>query len=289
MRSSKVLITTLCLLILPIFTAQAITGNGSIKQKKSLNRAGVSAHGELQPDGSIRLYYSSAAARGTAIESCNKAGACSQIGTIGGINDLTTVTLQDGTKRAYFVSPDVQSGVKSIASASMSADGLSLGSISTTGVATAIDAKAWGVPDAVVLPDGRVRIYYVSKRKRDRSEINLSMTSTDASGINFVADRGIRTRGGLVDFEVLQAVSGDWIAIASTTPGSPPQKLFLGTSKDGLKWNFKKTNLMPANKNYLDPAGVKIGKNKFLLYYTSSPKSNPFDGFNLHQGVLTVR
>lgn len=287
MRSSKVFIITLCLLILPIFTAQAVTGIGSIKQKKSLNRAGVSAHGELQADGSIRLYYSSAAARGTAIESCSKSGACSQIGTIPGINDLTTVTLQDGTKRAYFVSPNVQSGVKSIATAAMSADGLSLGAISSTGVATAIDAKAWGVPDAVVLPDGRVRIYYVNKRSK--GEINLSMTSTDATGVNFVADRGTRTTGGLVDFEVLQAVSGDWIAIASTTPGAPPQKLYLGTSKDGLKWNFKKTNLMPANKNYLDPAGVKIGKNKFLLYYTSSPKSNPFDGFNLEQGVLTVR
>lgn len=287
MRRFKVFILTICFFILPIFTAQAVTGFGTINQKKSLNRAGVSAHGELQEDGSIRLYYSSAAAAGTVIESCTKSGSCSQIGTIPGINDLTTVTLEDGSKRAYFVSPNVQSGVKSIATAAMSADGLTLGVITSTGVATAIDAKAWGVPDSVVLPDGRVRIYFVDKR--NKGEVTLSMTSIDATGVNFVADRGIRTKGGLVDFEVLQAVNGDWIAIASTSPGSPPQKLFLGTSKDGLKWKFKKTNLMPAKKNYLDPSGVKIGKNRFLLYYTSSPKSNPFDGFNLEQGLLTVR
>ena len=58
---------------------------------------------------------------------------------------------------------------------------------------------AWGVPDAVLLPDGRVRIYWVEPSPQGgmATENIVSATSTDATGTVFVRDAGTRTTGGL--------------------------------------------------------------------------------------------
>ena len=93
---------------------------------------------------------------------------------------------------------------------------------------------AWGVPDAVLLPDGRVRIYWVEPSPQGgmATENIVSATSTDIAGTVFARDEGTRTTGGLVDFEVLRAEPGNWLAIMSTSPEDMknPQRLLVGTS-----------------------------------------------------------
>ena len=88
---------------------------------------------------------------------------------------------------------------------------------------------------------------------------------------------------------MLQAKNGAWLAIASTTPGNPPQRLLVGRSTDGLKWTFGTKPVSSLKINALDPTGFSAGKkNTFHLYYTTSPKANPFDGFAITQATLTI-
>lgn len=261
---------------------------GSITAPKSLGLQGVSPHAVALPDGSVRLYYSSMEG-GTAVERCTLAGACVRQGIIPGVSDLTTVTLVDGTQRGYFVQFDPNTQAKAISTAVMSADGLGYSAPIPVGIASAPGERAWGVPDSVVLPDGRVRLYWVEVPAGSRGEAIVSATSTDVAGTTFVRDPGLRLKNGLVDFEVLQARDGAWIGISSSTPGTPPQRLFLATSKDGLTWQVNKKAISPSSRNFLDPTGLPVGPNRFTLYVTISPKATPFDGFVVNQTRLRVK
>lgn len=256
----------------------------------SLGVSGVSAHPVPLAGSGTQLYYSSMDG-GTAVDLCTDAGACTRQGLLRGVNDVTVVTLRSGARRGYFVQFDPATQAKAMSTAVFAADGLSYADPVPLGIASAPGERAWGVPDAVVLPDGRVRLYWVESIPSGprAGEAIVSATSPDASGTSFVRDPGYRTTGGVVDFEVLQAVPGRWIAIASTTPGRPPQALLMASSRDGLAWQVNRDPISPRTANYLDPAGVPTGRNTFRIFFTTSPRSDPFNGFVLRQATLTVR
>lgn len=262
---------------------------GRLSARVPLGLSGVSSHPVPQPDGSVQLYYSSMDG-GTAVDLCSAAGSCTRQALLRGINDLTIVTLASGERRGYFVQPDPSTQSRALFTAVIAADGLSYSDPRPLGIASAPGEKAWGVPDSVVLPDGRVRLYWVENITSGAraGEATVSATSTDATGLVFVRDPGYRTTGGVVDFEVLQSTPGRWVGIASTTPGRPPQKLLLASSKDGLTWRVNREPISPASANYLDPSGFATGRNTFRIYFTTSPKSNPFDGFTIVQATLKV-
>ena len=68
-----------------------------------------------------------------------------------------------------------------------------------------------------------------------------------------------------MDFEVLRAKKGDWVAVMSTTPATipdSPQGIHVATSTDGLSWDVLPGNLAPTTKSYLDPTGIEIGPNQ---------------------------
>jgi hypothetical protein len=263
---------------------------GSLGPMTPLGTAGVSAHAVALPDGSAQLYYSSMDG-GTAVDSCTAQGACSRQTVLRGVNDFTVVTLQDGTRRGYFLQMDPTTQSKAMFTAVVASDGLSYADPIPLGIASQPGQRAWGVPDSVILPDGRVRLYWVDMPARGprAGEVIVSATSTDASGTVFTRDPGYRTTGGLVDFEVLQARPGHWIAITSTMPARPPQALLLAVSKDGLRWQVNRRPISPSSANYLDPTGIPIDRNRFRVYFTTAPKNDPFGGFALNQAVLTVK
>ena len=151
---------------------------------------------------------------------------------------------------------------------------------------------AWGVPDAVLLPDGRVRVYWVEPSPLGgmATENIVSATSTDVTGTVFVRDGGTRTTGGLVDFEVLRAESGNWLAIMSTSPEDMenPQRLLVGTSDDGLTWQINPESLTSREMSYLDPTGIPTGDNTFLVYYATSPNVLGDREYTLEQATLTA-
>ena len=260
---------------------------GTLSDQQSMQMAGVSAHADLMPDGTLRLYFGSDRG-GVDYYTCTNAKKpkCTFVTTMTGVSDLSDVVLLDGTRRAYFVAHPSQGGQKEIGSAALDASGLITGEYKATGIPSVPDdTKAWGVPDSVLLPDGRVRIYYVDQGRT--GEVIKSATSIDTRGVDFVVDAGTLATGGKCDFEVLRAKKGGWLAVTSTTPGRPPQRLMLGKSSDGLTWSFG-APFSPKNKNYLDPAGFAIAKNTFRIFYTTAPKSSPFGPFTLNVGRLKV-
>ena len=264
---------------------------GSLGTPTALGLSGASPHADLMEDGSVRLYFPSPQTRGTAVATCTLAGNCSIVGSIERAADLTDVVLTDGSRRAYFVDFDPNTKFKGIYTAPLSADGLTLGDRVSLGIFSE-GAMAWGVPDAVLLPDGRVRIYWVEPSPQGgmATENIVSATSTDATGTVFVRDAGTRTTGGLVDFEVLRAEPGNWLAIMSTSPEDMknPQRLLVGTSDDGLTWRINPKSLTSRKMSYLDPTGIPTGDDRFLVYYAKAPNVLGDREYTLEQATLRV-
>jgi len=241
---------------------------GPIKQ---LNATGVSAHIEEISEGYRLSYADNGPLR---VSNLSKNFNLTRAGEINHIADLTVVTTVNGSKRGYYVKSEPNFGQKEIFTADISSDGLLLSNPISTGF-TSEGSMAWGVPDAVRIPDGRVRIYWVEDpQARVRAdEVVVSATSTDSSGTSFMRDEGERTTGGYVDFEVLRAKRGDWVAVMSTTPATipdSPQGIHVATSTDGLSWDILPNNLAPTNMSYLDPTGVEIGNNQWQLVLSES-------------------
>lgn len=273
------------LLIVPAGAAAAEpTVSGRISGIASLGLDGVSPFALSAGGGASDLWYSGGGA--TQRVSCTPAGACTPTGSIPQISDLSIVTLPNGTRRAYFKEMRPDLGQQVIASAVFGADGTLGAEHIPTGISASATERAWGVPDAVLGPDGRVRLFWTAPGRG--GEVTRSAKATDAAGTAFAAEPGNRTTGGIVDFEVLQAKKGAWIAIASTTPGRPPQRLLIGTSPNGRTWTFGKTSLTKLDRNALDPAAYPIGRNRYRLFYATSPKADPFSGFDIVQATLTL-
>lgn len=262
----------------------------------SLKTAGVSPHLE-SIGGAYRLSYTDIGMAKIADMSSGNF-VLTPRGQIEGISDLTVVTSGDGIRRGYYVQRDFHTDEAEIYSAKISDDGLTLTDPFATGI-TDGGSMAWGVPDAIRLPDGRVRLYWVEDPPaggKEHKEWIVSATSDDITGTRFIRDPGQRTTGGYVDFEVLQAKAGDWIAVMSSTPPArpehPPQGIYVGTSKDGLNWTINADNLAPTNKSYLDPTGVAVGKNQWQLVMAQSENAawgNPQDqAYSLAHTLLSL-
>jgi hypothetical protein len=264
---------------------------GSLGAPTSLGLNGASPHADLLADGTVRLYFPSPQFDGTAVAECTQAGACSIVGSIERIADLTDVVLRDGSRRAYFVEFDPSTQQKAIYTAPLSPENVHLRDRSSVGISSG-GAMAWGVPDSVLLPDGRVRLYWVEPSPQGgmATEVVVSATSTDTSGTVFVRDPGYRTTGGRVDFEVLRAETGNWLAIMSTSPEDPqnPQRLLLATSDDGLDWQVSPKSLTQSDMSYLDPTGIPTGPDTFLIYYAKAPNALGDRQYTLEQATLTM-
>lgn len=273
-----ILFSVTFLLLVPS-EAQLTGGTWSFTTESvNLGLTGVSPHAEKLPSGVDRLYFASEAALPDPImvQDCSDAGTCTRL-TLGSRfgSDATIVTLNSGARKAFFV--EMGPAGKKIRFATVNSDGLSHGTVSdlkVDGSSVPQTELAWGVPDAIVLPDGKVRIYWVlvdqATGKPGLPEAIVSATSTDATATDFVRDPGLRLTGGYVDPEILRAKDGDWVMITSTGPGAGTQYLYMATSSDGLTWNLNTTPITTAAQSALDPTGYEIGTNTWRIYYAST-------------------
>ena len=240
-----------------------------------LDVAGVSPHLEQLDDGSLRLFYASIEAGGNAVALCSAELVCEHQGAIERVSDVTVVETPAGERRAYFVEFDPQANDKMIYTGLISDDGLTISDRSSLGFSSA-GMMAWGVPDSVVTPDGLVRLFWVEAGDGRASERLVSATSTDGTGTEFVRDEGFRATGGYVDFEVLQALDGDWVAVMSTSPENlpnDPQAIHVGFSDDGLEWDIDPTPISPLDMSYLDPTGVPTADGNWLIVMAVAPNA----------------
>jgi hypothetical protein len=262
----------------------------------NLNLRGVSPYVEKTASGLDRIWFASpdALPDPVMVVDCNEAGSCvrqtlaSRFGS-----DATFVTLKDGTRKVFFV--EMGPGGKKIRFATVTGDTLAHGAISDLNVAGSSvpqNERAWGVPDSVVLPDGRVRVYWVladqATAKPGLPESVVSATSTDATASSFVRDAGTRLTGGYVDTDILRATDGDWLMMVSTGPGAGTQYLYMATSKDGLAWDVLPNAISSNSESALDPTGYETGTNTWRIYYASAaPGKRTDENYILKRATLT--
>lgn len=263
----------------------------------SLGLKGVSPHVQKTSKGD-RLWRSDMVPTGTAVTICDSSGNCTQetfsTGSAGPVSDFTIAKAPSGW-RAYFKSTDSTS--QKIMSAPCTTDDcLSFGTpvLTSSGMVVSKDQKAWGVPDAVTLPDGRVRIYIVESdmsQKTSCPENVASYISTD--GITFTKETGWRLTGGYVDTEILSTKKNNWVMIVADGPGCgsskgsmKPQQLFITTSKNGLKWAKPKV-LTKTDSGRLDPTGYEVKANTYRIYYASGSITD--NNYSIKRATLRLK
>ena len=283
MRYFKTLPLALLLAVgLPHASAQAVVEWQLTDDAVSLGMNGASPHVEKTASGD-RVFRSDMVPSGTAVSMCTDAGTCtSETLTVsgGGVSDYTVAIATSGP-RAYFKRVNPATNKQAVYSAACNtSDCLSFGTatLTSTLMEVAKDTKAWGVPDAVRLPDGRIRIYIVEKE--DSATKGGSCPEKIASyisgdGVSFSKEPGWRLEGGYVDSEILRAKDGEWVMIMADGPGcttstgaSKVQQLFVSTSTDGLTW-AKPQVLTKTDIGRLDPTGYEVSPNVFRIYYAA--------------------
>ena len=252
------------------------TSFASVENIRSLDVDGVSPHLEKVDDKTLRLFYSSIEVKGIAVSLCDYELKCEIQGALERMSDLTIIETLDGVRRGYYVALNPQTKQKDIFTAVFSEDGLSYSNETPLGFPVDQNEIAWGVPDAVLMPNGLVRVYWVYTEDKTSDEKLVSATSKTTKGVEFVMDPGYRLENGYVDFEVIRAVEGDWKALMSYTPHympEIPQSLFYATSKDGLKWDLIEERITPKGYSYFDPTAIQIDDKNFLVVGSAAPNT----------------
>ena len=225
-------------------------------------------------DGKTRLYY------------CNSKGILSAISNDGlsfvkesGVRispgtgfefqvcDPTIVNLPDGKIRMYYkgansLNPGPGQSIHKIYSA-ISTDGLTFKKEGIRIDSETNGDNGWAsVPDAIVLQDGRIRIYYVTAAEMEHS-IGSAISS---DGLNFVKEPGIRVRN-LVDPALVRIDDRYLLFAASINDGfkSLPRGVYYLESSDGL--NFDEPVEVFKGDNVYDPSVLKIDDKTIRVFY----------------------
>ncbi len=259
------------------------------EESVALGISAVSPH--VERTGSVdRIWYPSLPS--TAVSDCTDAGACTLVGGVGRLgSDFTAVTLPNGTRRAYFVDMTPGTTSKTVSSAQCATtECLTVGTSTpiAADVAVPTTERAWGVPDAVVTPDGKVRVYLVVSPTLTSSCPEKVRSYISNDGINFTAESGYRLEGGFVDTEILRAKTGDWLMIMSTGPGcgNGMQQLLVSSSTDGLTWSTPQA-VTKNDSRRLDPTGYEVSPNVFRIYYAFNA-SRTGETYTLKRGTLKI-
>ena len=120
------------------------------------------------------------------------------------------------------------------------------------------------------------------------SDAEVIRSAISSNGVTFTRENGLRTRRIYVDPYILVAEPGNWIGLFSTTPEFLPQKIYIGTSPNGLSWQFESQPIITEpGGNALDPTAVPLGGGAYRVYYGATSGTDPFAGHFLKSGVLT--
>ncbi len=285
--------TMIAIAFTPLHTASALVEWALAEDSVSLGLTGVSPHVE-RTGNADRLWYPGGLA-GTAVADCNDAGACTSVSITGRLgSDFTAITLPNGTRRAYFVEISPNAGTKSVSSAACLTTACTAVGTSTIAAAELVvsqNVKAWGVPDAVVTPDGKVRLYVVESPVEGNCTEKLA-SYISADGISFTKEAGWRLENGIsVDPEILRAKTGDWLMVLADGPGCGDrvQKLYMTTSNDGLTWATPQ-KITGSDLRRLDPTGYEVSTNVFRIYYATAVAGALGDvTYTIKRGTISVK
>lgn len=225
-------------------------------------------------DDNIRLYYcasdnivSAISSDGITFEKEDGVRIESGTGYEAVVCDPTIVELPDGRIRMYYKGGDSIGGpgesIHKVFSA-VSSDGLNFEKEGIIIDSEKTDDNGFAsVPEAIKLPDGRVRIYYVSGDTR--SEI-VSAISYD--GLNFSKEEGVRV-STFVDPAVIILPNGKYLMLASIAFPDKYTNYLYGIygffSEDGLE--FTQLGIILSEKGVFDPSIIKISEENGTAIY----------------------
>ena len=231
-------------------------------------------------DGRFRLYYGGPGGILSAISDdgltfAKEPGVRVSSGSSGSpemiVSDPTLVRLINGSVRIYYKGATGGGGpgqaVHSIFSA-ISADGLRFEKEGIRIDSQQTPDDGWAsVPEAILLPDGRVRIYYVS----DGADVGHGVVSAiSEDGLSFTREGPVLP--GFVDPAVIRLAGGEYLMLAVAFPFSSKGKLtdaapgiYSFTSLDGI--DFKDRELVLTGDGNIDPAIVEVASGTYRVYY----------------------
>jgi hypothetical protein len=130
--------------------------------------------------------------------------------------------------------------------------------------------RGWAsVPEAVKLPDGNVRIYYVSG---DFEASGGIMSALSSDGLNFQKEPGARVKT-LVDPAITILPDGEYLllAVVLLRPPDASQKperpigIYSFTSDDGLI--FSNQQVVLQEEGVFDPSIIELDDNMYRIFY----------------------
>lgn len=229
-------------------------------------------------DGRFRLYYCGAGMM-SATSSDGVVFVTDSGVRVNGGCDPSVVRLSDGSYRMYYKVVNRPGGPgqgQHDVYSAISKDALSFVPEGLRINATLSGDNGWAsVPEAIKLPDGRVRIYYVTANPHGTT----SAISTD--GLQFIKEPGLRITNvdgpnSLVDPAVLILPTGMFLMIVSAfnpqmTPNIP-QGIYVARSEDGL--NFKldfERKIAPdsglGENELFDPTIIRLDDGSYRIYF----------------------
>jgi len=253
----------------------------------SLGISGVSPEAILLSDDSVRLYVTDMGIKiyksSDGLNFTEETASPPQGGA-----DPTLIELSDGTYRMYY--RDMPGQLETICTA-ISSDGLNWTRESNTWISNTSGGEAWGVPDSVELPDGRIRLYWVDTPPGCPDPPNgyeVIKSAISSNGLTFTEESGYRTEGGYVDPYILVAEEGNWIGLFSLMlPDLKPMKMYIGTSTDGLTWSIESNSIISVSGGHaIDPTAVPLGDGSYRVYYGSVLDEGPDVNSLLKSGIL---
>ena len=215
--------------------------------------------------------------------------------------DPTIVDLPDGRMRMYYkgansMNPGPGQSIHKIFSA-ISSDGLTFQKEGLRIDSETNGDNGWAsVPDAIVLPDGRVRIYYVTASEMEHGI--GSAISTD--GLNFVKESGIRV-SNLVD-PALVKIADKYVLFAASLDEKVgvdpalvkidkderfvevPRGIYYAESSDGLIFG-EPVAVFQENDVY-DPTVLKVDEDTIRVFYGKVVPPDP-PRVESHTGHIT--
>jgi len=180
--------------------------------------------------------------------------------------DPTIVNLPDGKLRMYYKGANTMkpgSGAIHKIYSAISSDGLTFQKEGLRIDSETNDDNGWAsVPDAIMLPDGRVRIYYVTAAKMEHG-IGSAISS---DGLNFVKEPGLRVPN-LVDPALIK-IGNKYVLFGASIDerfAALPKGIYYLESSDGLE--FGEPVAVFQTDNVYDPSVLKIDENTVRVFY----------------------
>lgn len=174
--------------------------------------------------------------------------------------DPTIIDLPDGKIRMYYKGATGSGGpgqaVHKVFSA-ISSDGLNFQKEGLRIDSERTGDDGWAsVPEAVKLPDGRVRIYYVS----DASSVGHGIVSAvSLDGLDFIKEETKLT--SFVDPAVIILFDGKYLLFAKSFMG---KGIYSFISSDGI--NFEDQQLVISEESY-DPSIIQLDNSTYRVFY----------------------